>query len=329
MFQLRGKLVQCQLTADHPREDNDTQQLSHCLKELLKKVRILGGLKKEDMFCNLRIPNKHQTAKDEINLVILTGRAVFCIDVKCWSGKVLAQKQNWQVQSSQKGEDENFTNTTIQEVADPIQAIMTKTANLWNHMRRNGVSVRQTLFHPKVLFLSPDCQLDQGLRERKELVSHESLEAFLQSFKEGYAAWFSDALTPSWLSGHLSYRQLREVKEVLKKLGTWDLVSLRCGELLKGDYQGCQHIALNRQETDTLEFSKLSALSGGYLWALLGHTPQVTVKMYKRGGQAWLGKPLSGTATIPSSASVLFRVSGEQSDLKIPATRIHTISLSI
>lgn len=56
---------------------------------------------------------------------------------------------------------------------------------------------------------------------------------------------------------------------------------------------------------------------------------QVTVKMYKRGGQAWLGRPLSGTATIPSSTHVLFRVSGEDSDSRIPATRIHTISLSI
>ncbi|KAJ8404795.1 hypothetical protein AAFF_G00331820 [Aldrovandia affinis] len=155
------------------------------------------------------------------------------------------------------------------------------------------------------------------------------LEAFLHSFREGYVAWVSDALTPSWLSGHLSYRQLGDVKEMLRKIGTWDLVRLHCGEQLKGDYLGCQHIALNRQETDKLEFSKISALSAGSLWALLGHSQQVTVKMYKRGGQAWLGKPLSGTATIPSKAHVVFRVRGEDADCRIPATRIHSISLSI
>ncbi|XP_064176756.1 uncharacterized protein si:zfos-911d5.4 [Anguilla rostrata] len=330
MFQLGSRLVQFQLTADPSEyrvEDDDTEQLSHSFNGFLDKVRNVGGLKKEDMFCNLRIPNQHKIAKDEINLVLLTGRAVFCIDIKCWRGKVSAQNQNWQLQ--QKKEDQNFTNTSIQQVADPIEAITTKTINLWNHMRRNGVSVRQTVFLPRVLFLSPDCQLEEGLRKRKELVSHEDLEAFLRSFREGYVAWFSDALTPSWLTGHLSYRQLGEAKEVLKKMGTWDLVRLHCGEQLKGDYHGCQHIALNRQETDKLEFSKLRALSAGSLWALLGHTPQVTVKMYKRGGQAWLGKPLSGTATIPSSAHVMFQVSGEDSDSRIPATRIHTITLSI
>ncbi|XP_061088130.1 uncharacterized protein si:zfos-911d5.4 isoform X2 [Conger conger] len=278
MFQLGSRLVQFQLTADpseYSREDDDTQQLSHSFNGFLDKVRNVGGLKKEDFFCNLRVPVQHQTAKDEINLVILTGRAVFCIDVKCWRGEVSAHNQHWQLQ--QKEEDQNFTNTSIQQVADPLQAITTKTTKLWNHMRCSGVSVPQTLFLPRVLFLSPDCQLEDGLRKRKELVSHWDMEAFLRSFKEGYVAWVSDALTPSWLSGHLSYRQLGELKEVLKKMGTWDLVRLHCGEQLKGDYQGCQHIALNRQETDKLEFSKLKALSTGSLWALLGHTPQFGV----------------------------------------------------
>lgn len=76
--------------------------------------------------------------------------------------------------------------------------------------------------------------------------------------------------------GHLSYRQMEAVRDVLRKVGTWDLVRLHCGEQLKGDYQGCQYIALNRQDTDTLEFSRVKALSTDTLWALLGHAPQVS-----------------------------------------------------
>ncbi|KAG7492647.1 hypothetical protein MATL_G00016930 [Megalops atlanticus] len=330
MFQLGSRLVQFQLASD-PSEcrtrDESSQQLSHSLNDVVEKIRNIGGLRKDDIFCNLRIPNQFQTARDEINLVVLTGRGVFCIDVKCWRGEVSAQSQNWQLR--QKEEDQNFTNTSIQQVVDPLQAITTKTTNLWNHLKRNGVSIRQALLHPRVLFLSADCHLEEGLRKREELVSHGDLDAFLRSFREGYVAWISDALTPSWLSGHLSYRQLADVREVLKKMGTWDLVRLHCGEQLKGDYQGCQHIALNRQETDELEFSKVRTLSTESLWALLGHSPQVTVKMYKRGGHAWLGKPLSGTTTIPSNAHVVFRISGEDTDAKIPATRIRSISLSI
>lgn len=67
------------------------------------------------------------------------------------------------------------------------------------------------------------------------------------------------------------------VREVLRRVGTWDLVRLHCGGQLRGDYQGCQYIALNREETDTLEFSRVKNLSPDLLLALLGHTPQVSL----------------------------------------------------
>ncbi|XP_035518452.1 uncharacterized protein si:zfos-911d5.4 [Morone saxatilis] len=297
------------------------------LPDVLQHVRKLTGLRNEDVYCNLRIPNQFQTTKDDINIVILTGQGIFCMDVKPWRGTVSAHNQNWHVQV--KEEDQNFTNTCIEQIEDPLKAIMTKTANLCGHLKRSGVSVRQSLFFPKVIFLSPDCELDEELRKRRELVSHSQIDDFLRSFREGYMAWISDALTPSWLSGHLSYRQMESVREVLRGVGTWDLVRLHCGEQLKGDFQGCPYIALNRQETDTLEFSRVKTLSADSLWALLGHAPQVTVKMYKRGSHSWLGKSLNATATIPSNTFVIFRISGEESDAKIPANTIHSITLSM
>ncbi|XP_036427751.1 uncharacterized protein si:zfos-911d5.4 [Colossoma macropomum] len=298
------------------------------LPELIKHVRRVSGLKKEDVFCNLRVPNQFQTGREEINLVIVTGSAVYCIDVKPWTGVVSAQGPNtWHLQM--KEEEPNFTNTSIQQVPDPLQAIMRKASDLYNHMKQCGVNVRQPLFLPRVLFLSPHCNLDDELRKRKELVSSGDLETFLCSLREGYIAWITDALTPSWISGHLSFRQLGAVRAVLGQMGTWDLVQLSSGAELKGDYQGCQHLALNRQDTDVVEFSRGRTLSSDTLWALLGHTPQVTVRMYKRGAQGWLGKPLTGTATIPSNTHVVFRISGEDKDAKIPANTIHTITLSI
>uniref|UniRef100_W5K9V3 Si:zfos-911d5.4 n=1 Tax=Astyanax mexicanus TaxID=7994 RepID=W5K9V3_ASTMX len=210
----------------------------------------VAGLRKEDVFYNLRVPNQFQTAREEINLVILTA-GVYCIDVKTWTGAVSPQGQNtWHLQV--KEEEPNFTNTSIQQVPDPLQAIT-----------------------------------------------------------------------------HLSFRQLGAARAVLGHMGTWDLVQLSSGTQLKGDYQGCQHLALNRQDTDLLEFSRTTILPTDTLWALLGHTPQVTVRMYKRGAQGWLGKPLTGMSTIPSNTHIVFRISGEERDAKIPASTIHTITLSI
>lgn len=73
---------------------------------------------------------------------------------------------------------------------------------------------------------------------------------------------------------------MEAVRGVLARAGTWDLLRLRAGgELLKGDYQGCRYIALDRQETDTLEFSGANkTLTPDSLWALLGQTPQVKTK---------------------------------------------------
>ncbi|KAJ8013633.1 hypothetical protein DPEC_G00031840 [Dallia pectoralis] len=298
------------------------------IQDFIQDVRKIGGLKKDNVFCNLRIPTEFPNPKeDDINLVMLTGHGVFCIDVKTWRGTVAAQKQYWHVQLKQ--ENQNLTNATVEQVADPLEAITIKTSNLWQHMKRTGRAVHQKLFHPRVVFLAPDCQLDEELRKRRELVVHSQLDAFLRSFRESYVAWMSDAVTPAWLSGHLSYGQMGELKEVLRRMGTWDLLRLEGGELLKGDYRSCPYIALNRQETDVMEFSKIKTLSADSLWALLGHAPQVTVKMYRRGAPGWLGKPLSATATIPNSTQVIFRVNGEETDSSIPAHTIHSITLSI
>ncbi|XP_076855940.1 uncharacterized protein LOC143510457 isoform X3 [Brachyhypopomus gauderio] len=250
-----------------------TQERIPSLQDFIKHVRRVSGLKKEDIFCNLRVPNQFQTAREEITLVIVTGAAVYCMDVKQWSGTVSAPGSNkWHIQV--KEEEPNFTNTSIQQVPDLLQAIMTKARDLCNHMKRCGVNIRQSLFLPRVLFLSPHCHLDEQLSKRKELISHSDVEEFVHSLRESYVAWVTDALVPSWLSGHLSFRQLGAVRQVLGQMGTWDVVKLCSGVELKGDYQGCQHLALNRQETDILEFRRGGTLPADTLWALLGYTPQ-------------------------------------------------------
>ncbi|KAJ3607584.1 hypothetical protein NHX12_024635, partial [Muraenolepis orangiensis] len=236
------------------------------------RSRKVAGLKGEQVFCNLRIPNQLQTARDDLNIILLTGQGVFCLDVKPWRGAVSAQGRSWHVQLQQ--DDQGLNNTCIEQVDDPLLAVTTKAANLCHHLKRSGVCVRQSLFLPRVVFLSPDCHLDPELRKRKELISHGQVDAFLASLRESYTGWLSDALTPSWLSGHLSYKQMEAVRGALARLGTWDLVRLRGGEQLRGDFQGCRYVALDRQETDTLEFSGANTLSPDSLWALLGHAPK-------------------------------------------------------
>ncbi|XP_056089757.1 uncharacterized protein si:zfos-911d5.4 [Rhinichthys klamathensis goyatoka] len=299
-----------------PTGQNRTQPAHN---EFLQHVRTVTGLRQQDMFYNLRVPNESQTGRDEISLVLLTGHGVVCIDLKTWSGSVSARSET-RVRSQQQ----NLSSVSAEQLPDALQAITVKAGLLCSHMVRCGQKVRPALFIPRVLLLSADCEVRHEL-----LVSGVEVQAFLHSLRAGYVSWLSDAFTPAWISGHLSYGQMRALREHLELMGTWDLLLLCDGQELSGDFQSCRHLALNRHDTDQLEFSRAGSLITDTLWSLLGHTPQVTVSMYRRGAQGWLGKPLIATATIPSSTRVIFRIRGETADAKIPAGSVRSLTLSI
>ncbi|XP_048843808.1 uncharacterized protein si:zfos-911d5.4 [Brienomyrus brachyistius] len=307
-----------------PSVQSSTQSPAHLangFNDLLGKIRNIG-LKSEDVFCNLRIPNQFQSGKDEISLVILTGRGVFCIDVKDWRGEVTQQKEKWHVKL---GEED----ASVRQFADPVQAIKAKATNLRSHLQRGAVSLDPAHFIPRVLLLSPDCLLSSQLQTRKEVVTHAHLNAFLRSFSEDFMTWAMDAFLPCWMSGHLSYRQLWDAREVLSRTGTWDQVRLLDGRQLQGDYRGCQHLAVLRQETEELEFTGPGILASLPLWETLGYTPLVAVTMYRRGVRSLFFRPTSGTASIPQCSHVVFRIEGEEADGRIPVDHIHSISLSV
>ncbi|XP_056627932.1 uncharacterized protein si:zfos-911d5.4 isoform X2 [Triplophysa dalaica] len=288
---------------------------THSSQDFLRQVRHLSGLKKQEVFYNLRVPVQCEAVGDEINLVLITGHGVFCMDVKTWSGCVSAQSDiHWLVQVKSKAQ---------------ISVEQAKARNLHCHMKRCGLNIRTDLFFPRILFLSPDCVLSEELRMKKELVSYADVQEFFCSLRETFTAWLPDVFTPSWISGHLSFRQMRVARECLGVMRTWDLLQLLSGQELKGDYQSCTHLAVQRHETEVLHFSRDTTLLTHTLYNLLGLTTQVTVRMYKRGAEGWLGKHLVATATIPSTTQVIFRISGEESDSQFPVNSIDCVTLSI
>ncbi|XP_007902127.1 uncharacterized protein si:zfos-911d5.4 isoform X2 [Callorhinchus milii] len=274
MLKFESRLVQVRqacVPAEFP-ENKEKMLEIQSFQKFLQKLRLLSGLAKEAVFYNLRVPDQFQKSKEEINVVVLTGQGVFCLDLRNWRGKVSMQDDFWLLESPESSE--MIKNTSVKQFADPVQRIKTKTSNLWNHLMKNGVCLRQTVFFPRVVFLNPSSELDPELLQINEVIAPCNVESFLCSFKEGYMKWIADIITPHWLSGHLSFRHICDLKEVLGRIGTWDLLDLNGGQRLIGDYLGCQHIALNREEADELEFSHHRNLSAGYLWALLGFSPQ-------------------------------------------------------
>ncbi|XP_048407309.1 uncharacterized protein si:zfos-911d5.4 [Stegostoma tigrinum] len=329
MFKFENRLVQVQHACgpiEFPENEEKLFELQAFQKFILN-LRLLGGLAKEAIFCNLRIPDQFEKSKEEISVVVITGKGIFCLDLRNWKGRLSLQDNCWLLQIPES--TKLIKNTAVRQVADPVQRIKTKTLNLWNHLMKNGVCLRQSVFFPRVVFLNPTCELDPEILQIKEVIAPYSVESLICSFKEGFTSWITNVFTPHWLSGHLSFRHITDLTRALGEIGTWDILDLHGGQRLIGDYHGCLHIALNREEADELEFSHHRNFTAGYLWALLGYSPQVTVKMYKRGGRGWLWRPVSSTVVIPYNTHIAFRVCGEDADAKIPANNIDRIILSI
>uniref|UniRef100_UPI00398EA174 uncharacterized protein isoform X2 n=1 Tax=Pristiophorus japonicus TaxID=55135 RepID=UPI00398EA174 len=285
MLKFESRFVQVQQAcgpSEFPENEEDIFELQAFQKFLLK-LRLLGGLAKEAIFCHLRVPDQFQKSKEEINVVVLTGQGVFCLDLRNWKGRVSSQDNCWLLQVPES--TELIKNTSIKQFADPVQKIKTKTLNLWNHLMKNGVCLRQSAFFPRVVFLNPICELDPEVPQINEVIAPCNVESFICSFKEGYTSWITNILTPHWLSGHLSFRHISDLTRALGKIGTWDILDLHGGQRLIGDYHGCLHIALNREEADELEFSHHRNLTAGYLWALIGYSPQSVCSGHMKRGK--------------------------------------------
>lgn len=93
--------------------------------------------------------------------------------------------------------------------------------------------------------------------------------------------------------------------------------------------QGHDPNSIQEQRHVLSHIKTLSLCNLDCVYFLFYFSLQVTVKMYKRGSQGWLGKSLNATATVPSNTSVMFRISGEETDAKIPANTIRSITLSM
>ncbi|XP_032806459.2 uncharacterized protein LOC116940582 [Petromyzon marinus] len=329
MLKINNRLLQAQLASTPVchKESEDVQQERKALQQLATNLRNVCKMTNDSIFCGLRIPDRFQKVKQEISLVVLTGKGIFCIDVKNWVGEVSRDGKHWLVKH--KGEVAGEFSRSVQH-PDPLLDIKKKIENLWNFLVEKGVGIKKKQMHHKVIFINPKCQLEAELQKHEEdVVGPEDVDSVMLCFQDSYLTSLTDAITPYWITGHLSYQQLKECQSALRGIGTWDVVELQGGMRLLGDYNGCPSVALDRKETELLEFSHQRNATMGYVWAILGYTPQVTVRMFERGGRSWGWQPSTGTAVIPYNAHIVFRVCGEDADAKIPANDIDRIILSI
>ena len=164
--------------------------------------------------------------------------------------------------------------------------------------------------------MNENCELDSIIREDPTVITQDKTEEFIKRFKKGYLQSLREAITPSLISGNLSFSLLSSLRSVLSSIGTWDVMELNGGKRLYGDFKECPGVSLDRHKTEALEISHQRNYTLSMAWAAIGYTPMVTVSLLERHGVGWLWNSYMAIVKIPYDTEVVFRVSGDEMDSK-------------
>ena len=333
MFEISKRFEQANQAAN-PQEHLEEEHVKagrNAELSFASSFRSKSGLDSSSVFCCLRIPDKYQARKREIDVVVLSVDGIFCIEVKCWSGTVTRSEDGskW-IQTRTKQISTNTFATKHIEHENSVTETENKARLLRDYLCRKEVYVSEKLFHSRVVFCNRNLELDGKISNNSTVVIKPSdHDKFIQSFNRGFLESLPEVVVPSWISGKLSYSQLSQIRTILSSTGTWDVIHLNGGRQLYGDFKECAGVSLDRQKCEAMVFSHQRSRTMGMAWAMLGYSPQVSVSLLERGGTGWLWNSYCASLKIPYNTDVVFRICGEEVDSKIPANDIERISISI
>ena len=332
MFEITKRLEQAN-QASSPREHREDEQQKagrDAENSFVSTLRSKTGLDSSSVFCGLRVPDEYRSRRREIDVVLLAGHGIFCIEIKNWGGRVTLNDDGltWLQTKKRKLSRNAFSSEHI-EHNNGVTEVKKKADLLRDHLSRNQVFVSESLIHCRVVFVNANVELDEKIANDPAVVKPEECEAFIASFQRSYLASLQDAVVPSLFTRQLSYSQMNQARSVLKSIGTWDILELHGGKRLYGDFKECQGVSLDRQKTETLEFSHQRNRALGLVWAVIGYYPMVTVSLLERGGTGWLWNSYVATVKIPYNTDLVFRICGDEVDSKVPVNDVDRIVISI
>ncbi|KAJ7386282.1 hypothetical protein OS493_010687 [Desmophyllum pertusum] len=332
MFEISKRLEQANQAAN-PQEHLEEERVKagrNAELSFASSLRLKSGLDSSSLFCCLRIPDRYQARKREIDVVVLSADGIFCIEVKCWSGTVTRSEDGskW-IQTRTKQISTNSFTTNHIEHENSMTETEIKARLLREYLSRKEVYLAEKLFHSRVVFCNANVELDENISNHSAVIKPSDHDKFIQSFSRGFLQSFPEAVVPSWISGKLSFSQLNQIRTILSSTGTWDVIQLNGGRQLYGDFRECAGVSLDRQKCEALLFSHQRSRTVGMAWAVFGYSPQVSVSLLERGGTGWIWNSYCASLKIPYNTDVVFRICGEEVDSKIPANDIERISISI
>ena len=229
--------------------------------ETFLQTLVETNLKYKGAYCFLgkRVYSHKFKRRFEIDLIVLTKKHIYFLEVKNWSGQVVRKDNEWlQIR----------TNGEIIRHPDLTKYNSQKQKALISFLKGNHIDLKQKYFSQKVIFMNPNLQLAPDIFKNPDVIPFQHLQDYLRTQKgvsvsERVIHSIIDicleseksAIIIDGLFGAMNKNMFNRTQKLLSGLETWDKVVLHGGRVVTGDllklYTATKNIDLKRLPSGT------------------------------------------------------------------------------
>ncbi|KAH7294599.1 hypothetical protein KP509_27G009000 [Ceratopteris richardii] len=174
----------------------------------------------------LRIPRANDEGKKAVDLVILTGRKLYLVEVKSSSNKIKRDADGSWYEKYEDGSSIKHGNV--------IQDVKERVALLESYLVRRGFKLPSEFIHSAVVFSNPECRVDECILRIPGVFSSTQWKSLLSKKAQKHKL--------GWMSPHkrhlLTMSLYQQLFCILKTAPTWDRLTFEDGGIVLGDFQG-------------------------------------------------------------------------------------------
>lgn len=206
------------------------------IKQQLKKSARSGTR----IFQGKRVPRSNGQGRYEIDLILVTSRYLYILEVKNFSGSLQDHGTEW-IQTKRNGATVSHQNI--------VEHNQNKLEALKSHLSSSDIDIPDGYIQQRVLFYN-NLKLAQSIEQDPRVVTHQQIQSFLpkRSILKGMEDKFFAALITflvdeerrqdarsSLLNHKLAKSAVKSINQAVGELRTWDCVGLYGGRVLTGD----------------------------------------------------------------------------------------------
>ena len=200
-----------------------------------------SNLKYKGVYCYLgkRVRSHQEKRRYEIDLIVLTKKHIYMLEVKNWSGSLVKKGKEW-IQIRKSGQE--IINPSLTKHNRKKQDLIIE------YLNSKNINLDKKYFSQKVIFMNKNLRLDKSIASDPDVIPYKKLNAYLSTQK---GATFTERFLHSVvefcldsekssivldeLFDSLNKKTFEDMQKQLMKLQTWDKVVLHGGRILTGD----------------------------------------------------------------------------------------------